>query len=242
MVDTAAHPVKAVLPPVPLRQWVLSLPFEIRYRLAWDGKLMSAILGVFLRVVYGSYRRQAKQQGHAAWRCGLVSFVQRLGSALNLNPHYHMLMPDVVYVTCQDGAPMFVRAPQMLAGPAISYGVSPFIRIAVTNVPNWAGVASPDMISRMASEVAVPYFASAAYDSAERLGDALVAETCSKHRNFSCEVFITSTEIPALSGVDGPGETTTRSGFIAASCSIVALSLRTTSTSAPSSKVLEEVV
>jgi len=50
---------------VPVRQWVLSLPFEIRYRLAWDGKLVS----VFLRVVYGSYRRQAKQQGHAAGRC-----------------------------------------------------------------------------------------------------------------------------------------------------------------------------
>jgi hypothetical protein len=43
--------------------------FEIRYRLAWDGKLVSVILGVFLRVVYGSYRRQAKQQGHAAGRC-----------------------------------------------------------------------------------------------------------------------------------------------------------------------------
>ncbi len=66
MVDTAARLVEAVLPPVPVRQWVLSLPFEIRYRLAWDGKLMSAILGVFLRVVYGSYRHQAKQQGHAA--------------------------------------------------------------------------------------------------------------------------------------------------------------------------------
>ena len=40
-----------VLPPVPVRQWVLSLPFEIRYRLAWDGKLVSAILAVYLRVV-----------------------------------------------------------------------------------------------------------------------------------------------------------------------------------------------
>ncbi len=74
---------------------------------------MSVILGVFLRVVYGSYRRQAKQQGHAAGRCGSVSFVQRFGSALNLNPHYHVLMPDGVYVTGQDGAPMFVRAPQL---------------------------------------------------------------------------------------------------------------------------------
>ena len=33
MVDTAARLVEAVLP-VPVRQWVLSLPFEIRYRLA----------------------------------------------------------------------------------------------------------------------------------------------------------------------------------------------------------------
>ncbi len=66
LVDAAARLVDEALPPIPVRQGVLSLPFEIRYRLAWDGKLMSAILGVFLRVVYGSYRHQAKQQGHAA--------------------------------------------------------------------------------------------------------------------------------------------------------------------------------
>ena len=53
MVDTAARLIDEVLPPVPVRQWVLSLPFEIRYRLAWDGKLVSAVLAVFLRVVYG---------------------------------------------------------------------------------------------------------------------------------------------------------------------------------------------
>ena len=84
MVDTAARLIDEVLPPVPVRQWVLSLPFEIRYRLAWDGKLVSAVLAVFLRVVYGWYRRQAKGQGHDDGRCGSVSFVQRFGSALNL--------------------------------------------------------------------------------------------------------------------------------------------------------------
>ena len=45
-----------------MRQWVLSLPFEIRYRLAWDGELVSTVLAVFLRVVYGWYRRQARSQ------------------------------------------------------------------------------------------------------------------------------------------------------------------------------------
>jgi hypothetical protein len=39
MADTAAHLVDPVLPPVPVRQWVLSLPFELRYRPAWDRNL-----------------------------------------------------------------------------------------------------------------------------------------------------------------------------------------------------------
>ena len=111
MVDTAARLTDEILPAVPVRQWVLSMPFEIRYRLVWDGKLVSAVLAVFLRVVYGWYRRQANKQGHAGGRCGSVTFVQRFGSALNCNPHFHVLMPDGVYVTSADGEPTFVRAP-----------------------------------------------------------------------------------------------------------------------------------
>jgi len=53
MADTAARLTDEILPRVPVRQWVLSLPYEIRYRLAWDGELITAVLGVFLRVVYG---------------------------------------------------------------------------------------------------------------------------------------------------------------------------------------------
>ena len=81
MVETAARLTDEILPAVPVRQWVLSMPFEIRYRLAWDGKLVSAVLAVFLRVVYGWYRRQANKQGHAGGRCGSVTFVQRFVSA-----------------------------------------------------------------------------------------------------------------------------------------------------------------
>ena len=53
-----------------MRQFVLSLPFEIRYRLAWDGKLISALLAVFLRAVNAWYRRQARAQGYTGARCG----------------------------------------------------------------------------------------------------------------------------------------------------------------------------
>ena len=64
MADTAARLTEEVFPAAPVRQWVLSFPYEIRYRLAWDGELVSAVLAVFLRVVQGWYRRQAKAAGH----------------------------------------------------------------------------------------------------------------------------------------------------------------------------------
>ena len=46
---------------------------------------------------------------------------------------------------------------------------------------------------------------------------------------------MTSQEMPASVGVQGPGETTSRSGAMASTSSTVAASLRTTRTSAPSS-------
>src|SRR5436309_14092999 len=39
MADTAAHLVERVLPVVPVRQWVLTLPYPLRYRCAYDAKL-----------------------------------------------------------------------------------------------------------------------------------------------------------------------------------------------------------
>ncbi|MBI92615.1 MAG: hypothetical protein CME05_05305 [Gemmatimonadaceae bacterium] len=86
MAVTAARLTKEVLPLVPVRQWVLS-SVEIRYRLAWDGALVSAVLAVFLRVVQGWYRRQARDHGYPGGRCGSVNFMQRFGSSINLNPH-----------------------------------------------------------------------------------------------------------------------------------------------------------
>lgn len=59
MADTAAHLVDHVLPHVPVRQWVLSLPFPLRYRKAWDGHLLGTVLVVFLRTVFTWYRTQA---------------------------------------------------------------------------------------------------------------------------------------------------------------------------------------
>ncbi len=86
MADTSARLVDDVFPPdVPVRQWVLSLPMQIRYRLAYDTKLLSSVLRVFLRVVHGWYRKRGKELGITDCQGGSVTFAQRFGSALNLN-------------------------------------------------------------------------------------------------------------------------------------------------------------
>lgn len=97
MAETAARLVDRVLPRVPIRQWVLSLPRPLRYRLAYNADLCSAVLGVFLRAVFGWLRRRAKGVGVANGQPGAVTQIQRFGSAINLNLHLHSLVLDGVY-------------------------------------------------------------------------------------------------------------------------------------------------
>src|SRR5438445_4568897 len=63
MADTAAHLLDRVFPHVPVRQWVLSLPFALRYRLAYDSQMVTAVLQVFIRALFGLYRRMARDYG-----------------------------------------------------------------------------------------------------------------------------------------------------------------------------------
>ncbi len=93
MHDTAAHLVDRVIPHVPVRQWVLSLPRWARWMLARDSALASRALAVALRAIFSSYRLRAGVGG----RCGAITFVQRFGSALNLNVHFHCVVPDGVF-------------------------------------------------------------------------------------------------------------------------------------------------
>jgi hypothetical protein len=98
MHDTAIHLVDHVLPRVPYRQWVFTLPRPIRFLMARDAKVLSGVLNIFVRTVFAWQRRAAKRDGFAAVLPGAVSFVQFFGGALNLNPHFHSLLLDGVFV------------------------------------------------------------------------------------------------------------------------------------------------
>src|SRR2546425_2060864 len=115
MADTAAHLVDRVFPIVPVRQWVLSLPFALRYRMAYDARLTSGVLNVFIRALFGELRRRASELLNVRnSQCGAVTFVQRFGDALNANPHFHSLVIDGVYAIGEDGRPEFheLQAPE----------------------------------------------------------------------------------------------------------------------------------
>jgi hypothetical protein len=107
MADTAAHLVDHVFPRVPVRQWVLSLHFSLRYRLAYSPSLLTAVYGIFARTVFSFLRKMGRDYGIHQTQCGAVSFVQRYGGSLNLNVHIHMACIDGVYAPDVDGRPRF---------------------------------------------------------------------------------------------------------------------------------------
>src|SRR5262249_9618105 len=64
---------------------------------------------VFVRAVLGWYRRRARRAGIAGGRSGTVTVVQRFGSGLELNVHFHLLAPDGVFVVSADRTVGFHR-------------------------------------------------------------------------------------------------------------------------------------
>jgi hypothetical protein len=100
MCGTAAHLTDRVLPDVPVRQWVLSVPFELRLLLAREPAALSAAGRIFVQEILRWQRIQAhiRASSNQALRGGAISFPQRFGGSLNPNVHYHVVVPDgVVY-------------------------------------------------------------------------------------------------------------------------------------------------
>jgi Putative transposase len=84
-----------------------TLPFRLRYRLAYDRRLCRAVLGVFVRALLGFEQRRARGFGIRG-RAGAVTAIQRCGSALNANPHFHTLVAEGVFEEQPDGSHHFV--------------------------------------------------------------------------------------------------------------------------------------
>nr|EKX3101739.1 transposase zinc-binding domain-containing protein [Pseudomonas aeruginosa] len=96
MAESARHLVEEVFGPRPVRQWVLSFPYPLRFLFASKPEAIGLVLGIVQRVIAGWLADQAGID-RASVQCGAVTLIQRFGSALNLNVHFHMLWLDGVY-------------------------------------------------------------------------------------------------------------------------------------------------
>ena len=99
MAETAAHLVDHVIPPLPVRQWVLSVPKRLRWYLEREPRAISAVLHILLRVIEAHLRQGSGASSHA--RFGAVSFIHRFGASLNRHVHYHCCVIDGVFAPAE---------------------------------------------------------------------------------------------------------------------------------------------
>jgi hypothetical protein len=112
MSEGAAELVDHVLPDFPLRQWVLTVPFPLRFPLAFDGKLLGEVLRIFMDTVATWYRERQADLGLPGGQCGAVAVIQRASSDLRCNPHVHAIFLDGLYAPDVDWkGQMFHPAP-----------------------------------------------------------------------------------------------------------------------------------
>jgi hypothetical protein len=104
MCGTAARLTDHVVPEVPLRQWVLSVPFELRLLLARDPGALTAVGRIFVQEIFRWQRDRAGLSGLRPTASGAVCFPQRFGGSMNLNVHFHVVVPDGVFITVKSAA------------------------------------------------------------------------------------------------------------------------------------------
>ena len=102
MVESLALLIDGILPDTPIRQWVLSLPYDLRFLLANNPEVLSDVLKVIHRAI-SSYLTKKVGLTVKTGKTGAVTLIQRFGSALNLNIHFHMLFLDGAYGLDKDG-------------------------------------------------------------------------------------------------------------------------------------------
>ena len=102
MAETAAHLVENVIPRLPVRQWVLSIPKRLRYFLRNDPRAINTALHIFLHAVE-SYLRESSLDADLTARIGAVAFIHRFGSSLNDHIHFHCVVLDGVFDKSPDG-------------------------------------------------------------------------------------------------------------------------------------------
>lgn len=106
MVETATTLTSEVLPHVAYRQFVLTLPFFLRYKCAFNRELLQKVHRI-VSEEYKNFYRDGKscEDGES----GGITFIQRFNSGCDFNLHFHTIMADGVWLENLEGEIKFFR-------------------------------------------------------------------------------------------------------------------------------------
>ena len=117
MAQTAAHLADHVIPPVPVRQWVISVPKRLRCFLADRPAAVTALTRIFLDEIERllgdavGLVPDASARLSLRPRLGAVSFLHRFGSALNRHVHLHACVTDGLFTPYEEGVAFLPARP-----------------------------------------------------------------------------------------------------------------------------------
>ena len=109
MAQTAVHLADHVMPPVPVRQWVISVPKRLRWALTDRPQAMTALSRIFLDEIErllcdaAGVAGGSAAAGQARPQLGAVSFQHRFGAAINRHADLHACVTDGVFERVADG-------------------------------------------------------------------------------------------------------------------------------------------
>lgn len=98
MAALAAYAVDRLLPHVPYRQWVLSLPFTLRHAVAFDPTLLNDVFACVTRALLRCVSSLGAEHGVCGQAAGVLH-VQRFQDGAQVNPHGHYVLSDAVFVS-----------------------------------------------------------------------------------------------------------------------------------------------
>ena len=105
MAESAALLVEEVFPEQPVRQWVLSVPYPLRFLFANRPEVMGRVLGIVYRCIATHLIKKARFSRKTA-RTGAVTLIQRFGGTLNGAVRFRLMkLPSKqLAVTDRDGS------------------------------------------------------------------------------------------------------------------------------------------
>ena len=111
MVELGAHICDSVIGAVPVRQFVVTLPPNLRYVLSWNAELRGKVLKAVMTALRNHYLPYGLLTGGADPQFAAISVLQRFSGSIRLWPHWHILAADGTWVKAADGQRIFAPAP-----------------------------------------------------------------------------------------------------------------------------------